>query len=321
MPELPEVETVRRGLADRVVGRRITDVEVGRERTVRRTSAQQVIDGLRDATMVTAERRGKYLLCPLDTGDTAMFHLRMSGQLLLAADGAPRPAHTHVVMSLDGAPAEHLLFVDPRTFGEVVVFDPEHVGVELPEVARLGVDPLADGLDPEVLRLLLDGRRTALKPLLLDQHVIAGIGNIYADEILHAARLHPARTARSLRPAELHRLHAAVHRILEAAVDARGSSLGDNQYVDLMGAGGSYQHAHAVYGRAGQRCPTCDRGIIRRTVSAGRSTHHCPWCQRAADIGGFRSTGGFPAPRPVRKPFDALKTSDGASPHRSSKVR
>jgi formamidopyrimidine-DNA glycosylase len=280
MPELPEVETVRRGLAERVVGRRIERVEVGRERTVRRTSPQAVIDGLTGATMLAADRRGKYLLCPLDTGDTVMFHLRMTGQLLLAEGSAPRPPHTHVVLSLAGSPVEELLFVDPRTFGEVVVFDPDHVGVELPELARLGVDPLAEGLDTKALGELVAGRRTALKPLLLDQHVIAGIGNIYADEILHAARLHPARLAASLRPTEVRRLHEAVHRVLAAAVDARGSTLGDNQYVDLMGAGGSYQDAHVVYGHAGERCPTCGRGIIRRIVSAGRSTHFCPWCQR-----------------------------------------
>ena len=289
MPELPEVETVRRGLADQIVGRRVTRVEVGRQRTVRRTSARAVIDGLTDATFLAADRRGKYLLLPLDTGDTVMVHLRMTGQLLLAPAGATRPPHTHVAMALapdartDGEPAE-LWFVDPRTFGEVVVFDPDHVAVELPELAALGVDPLADGLDVAGLRRLLAGRRTRMKPLLLDQHVIAGIGNIYADEILHEARVHPDREARSLSRAEAARVHGAMHRILEASVRAGGSTLGDQQYVDLMGSGGSYQDDHRVYGRAGLRCETCGRGIVRRTVTAGRSTHHCPWCQRPARI-------------------------------------
>ena len=280
MPELPEVETVRRGLADRVVGRRIESVETGRERSVRRTSAQQVVDGLTGATIIEAGRRGKYLLCPLDTGDTLMVHLRMTGQLLLAPVGAPRPPHTHVVLQLDGDPPEELWFVDPRTFGEVVVFDPDHVDVELPELAAMGVDPLRDGLDAITLQALLAGRRTRLKPLLLDQHVIAGIGNIYADEILHGARLHPDRVAGSLRRAEVVRLHDTMHHVLLAAVGAGGSTLGDKQYVDLMGSGGSYQEDHRVYGRAGERCTTCGRGIIRRSVSAGRSTHFCPSCQR-----------------------------------------
>ncbi|MGI9053746.1 MAG: bifunctional DNA-formamidopyrimidine glycosylase/DNA-(apurinic or apyrimidinic site) lyase [Ilumatobacteraceae bacterium] len=278
MPELPEVETVRRGLALRVVGRKITRVEIGRLRTVRRTSAQQVIDGLTGATFLAATRRGKYLLCPLDTGDTVMFHLRMTGQLLLADVDAHRPPHTHVALTLE--PAEQLLFVDPRTFGEVVVFDPDDVDVELPELARLGVDPLADGLDVPTLRSLLAGRRTGLKALLLDQHVIAGVGNIYADEILHAARLHPARSAASLRRPEIIRLHDQLHRVLLAAVGAGGSTLGDNQYVDLMGSGGSYQDDHLVYGRAGERCRTCGRGTIRRIVINSRSTHYCNWCQR-----------------------------------------
>jgi formamidopyrimidine-DNA glycosylase len=280
VPELPEVETVRRGLAGRVVGRTIERVEVGRERSVRRTSAQQVVDGLTGATVLEADRRGKYLLLPLDTGDTLMVHLRMSGQLLLAPAGAPRLAHTHVVMALAGEPAEELWFVDPRTFGEVVVFDPDHVDVELPELATMGIDPLRDGLDAITLQALLAGRRTRLKPLLLDQHVIAGIGNIYADEILHGAKLHPERVAGSLRRKEVVALHDVMHGVLEAAVGAGGSTLGDAQYVDLMGSGGSYQDDHRVYGRAGQRCLTCGRGTIRRTVSAGRSTHHCPWCQR-----------------------------------------
>ncbi len=280
MPELPEVETVRRGLEQRVVGRRVEGVEIGRQRTVRRTSPQEVVDGLTGATLLAAGRRGKYLLCPLDTGDTLMVHLRMSGQLLLAAAGAPRPPHTHVVLALSGTPAEELMFVDPRTFGEVVVFDPDHVDVEVPELANLGLDPLVDTVDPVVLRAVLAGRRTRLKPLLLDQHVLAGIGNIYADEILHAARLHPERQAGSLRPAEVRRLHDAMHAILAAAVGAGGSTLPDARYVDLMGGSGSYQDDHRVYGRAGERCTTCGRGIIRRTVSAGRSTHFCPVCQR-----------------------------------------
>jgi len=279
VPELPEVETVRRGLAARVVGRRVDKVEVGRERTVRRTSAREVIDGLTGATFLEARRRGKYLLLPLDTGDTVMVHLRMTGQLLLAPLGAARPPHTHVAMTLDD-PAEELWFVDPRTFGEVVVFDPDHVAVELPELARLGVDPLADVLTVPALRGLLAKRRTRMKPLLLDQHVIAGIGNIYADEILHAARIHPERVASTLGRPHVARLHEAMHRILEASVRAGGSTLGDNQYVDLMGGEGSYQDDHRVYGRAGLPCLTCGRGVVHRIVSAGRSTHYCSWCQR-----------------------------------------
>lgn len=278
MPELPEVETVRRGLERFAVGRRIDGVEVGRERSVRRTSPEAVIHGLTGTRIVAANRRGKYLLLPLDSGDEMMIHLRMSGQVLIAAGGAERPAHTHVVLHLDDG--NELWFVDPRTFGEVVVFDPTNMAVEMPDLARLGPDPISDGLTLRELRRILRSRRRLLKPLLLDQHVIAGIGNIYSDEILHEARLRPDRISDELSPPSERRLHAAIHRILDAAILAGGSSLGDAQYVDLLGEGGSYQDAHAVYGRAGERCRTCGVGWIRHTVSAQRSTHFCPRCQR-----------------------------------------
>ncbi len=277
MPELPEVETVRRGLQRLVVGRRIDGVEVGRERTVRRTSRQALIDGLTGTSLVAAGRRGKYLLCPLDSGDGLMVHLRMTGQLLLVESGSARPLHTHVVLHLGDA---ELLFVDSRTFGEMVVYDPDHVDIELPEVARLGLDPLVDNPDPDELWAVLRRRSMRIKPLLLDQHVIAGIGNIYADEILHAARLHPETPASSLRRRDAVAIHEAMGRILNDSIRAGGSTLSDVGYVDMMGEGGSYQDAHLVYGRTGERCPTCGRGFIRRITSGGRSTHFCPVCQR-----------------------------------------
>ena len=278
MPELPEVETVRRGLERFAVGRRVNGVEVGRERTVRRTSRQAVIDGLTDTTILAANRRGKYLLLPLDSGDEVMIHLRMSGQVLVATAGADRPPHTHVVIHLDDG--NEMWFVDPRTFGEVVVFDPDHVDVEIPDLAKLGPDPIADEITLRDFRRILRRRHRQIKPLLLDQHVIAGIGNIYADEILHEARLRPDRLSDELSPASERRLHDAVHRILRQAIAHGGSTLGDAQYVDLFGDWGTYQHAHVVYGRTGERCTTCGVGWIRRTVSAQRSTHYCPRCQR-----------------------------------------
>jgi formamidopyrimidine-DNA glycosylase len=276
MPELPEVETVRRGLEQRVVGRRIDRVEVHGLRTVRRTSPQAVVDGLTGATITAAGRRGKYLLCPLDTGRLLFVHLRMTGQLVLAPAGAPRSVHTHVVLGLDG---DELRFVDQRTFGEVAVVDPDNLVAEAPDIAALGVDPLVDGLDRPTLRRILLGHRRQAKALLLDQHVIAGLGNIYVDEILHSARVRPERRSDTLHGREITRLHAAVHDVLGRAVDAGGSSLGDAQYVDLMGNGGGFQVDHLVYGRGGQRCRTCSRGIVERRVVAGRSAHYCPRCQ------------------------------------------
>jgi formamidopyrimidine-DNA glycosylase len=277
VPELPEVETVRHGLQRELVGRRIVNVDVGRERVVRRTSKEALIAGLTDVVVVGADRRGKYLLLELDSGDTAMIHLRMSGQVLLADRGSPRPPHTHVTMTLDDH--REVWFVDPRTFGEVVVFDPGNVATEVPELARLGVDPIAEPFTSGDVRRIMRTTRRALKPLLLDQHVIAGIGNIYADEILHDARLRPDREASSLDARAARRLHGSIVRILGAAIEAGGSTLGDAQYVDVSGASGSFQDLHRVYGRGGERCLTCGRGWVRRVTSNGRGTHFCPVCQ------------------------------------------
>jgi formamidopyrimidine-DNA glycosylase len=280
VPELPEVETVRRGLEAQVVGRRITTVEVGRERTVRRTSRQALIDGLTGATIVAANRRGKYLLCPLDTGDELMVHLRMSGRLMVAEGGAERPPHTHVVMHLAGEPVHELWFIDPRTFGEMVVFDPDNIAVEMPELAKMGIDPITDGMSRAQLTAIVRSRRRQLKALLLDQHVVAGVGNIYCDESLHLAKLRPDRVSDTLSTREIGRLHQAVLEVLRAAIDAGGSTLADTQYVDIDGQGGWFQVHHRVYDRAGQRCLTCGKADIVRIVSAGRSTCFCPRCQR-----------------------------------------
>lgn len=280
MPELPEVETVRRGLEVQVVGRRIERVEVGRERTVRRTSRHALIDGLTGATITAANRRGKYLLCPLDTGDELMVHLRMSGRLLVADAGTDRPPHTHVVMHLSGVPAQELWFIDPRTFGEMVVFDPANLEAEMPDLARLGVDPITDGLTKAQLSNILRGRRRQLKALLMDQHVLAGVGNIYCDESLHLAKLRPDRISDTLTTREIGRLHDAVLSVLSLAIEAGGSTLADTQYVDIEGQGGWFQVHHRVYDRAGQRCLTCGKADIVRIMSAGRSTCFCPRCQR-----------------------------------------
>ena len=281
MPELPEVETVRRGLQQNFVGRKITKVEVGRERTVRRTSREALIDGLTGVRVLSATRRGKYLICALDSGQKLMVHLRMSGRLIIAKPGASRPPHTHVVLHLaktDSVESE-LWFVDPRTFGEVVVFDPDKVKTQMPDLVNLGVDPLTDEFSPQILQGLFKNRRGNLKALLLNQHFVAGIGNIYADEILHLAKLRPDRLPDRLTTATLTRLHAAIVEVLNKAVVAGGSTLKDTQYVDLDGQTGSFQEEHRVYGRAGLQCLTCRKGRILMTVVAGRTTCYCSACQ------------------------------------------
>lgn len=278
MPELPEVETVRRGLEKRFVGRAITSVRVGRERTVRRTSAAELATRLEGTTAVAAERRGKYLFCPLDSGDVLMVHLRMSGQLLVESAGDPERPHTHVALGIGGG--EELRFVDPRTFGEVVAYDPVDAARVVPEVARLGRDPIVDGIDVTWLRAVMRSTRRGTKSLLLDQSVIAGIGNIYADEILHRARIHPERPASTVGRERVADLAANLMSVLTAAIEAGGSTLGDAQYVDLMGESGEFQESHRVYGRAGERCASCGRGRIASRTVAGRTTCWCPVCQR-----------------------------------------
>lgn len=283
MPELPEVETVRRGLADHVVGRRIERVEVGRERTVRRTSREALIHGLSGVRITNANRRGKYLLCSLDSGESLMIHLRMSGRVLVVPRGAKRPPHTHVVLHLSPDAtheAQELWFVDPRTFGEVVVFDPDQAADLVPELAQLGIDPLTDEFTSEILYQLLGEKRGGLKAVLLDQHVVAGIGNIYADEILHQARLRPNRVPARLSKSTIERLFHAIVGVLNSAVELGGSTLTDTQYVDLEGSAGNYQHQHRVYGRASETCLTCGVARITQTVVSGRTTCYCPKCQR-----------------------------------------
>lgn len=286
MPEAPEVETVRRGLAERVVGRRLFEVSATGARTVRRTSARAVVDTLEGVTVESVERLGKYLVIHADDDVRAMIHLRMSGQLLVAPRTSPRPAHTHVTARLGAGGAadtdEELRFVDPRTFGEVVAYRAAHEADVVPELGRLGWDPLRepDAMTwPRWRRLLADHRRQ-LKALLLDQHVIAGLGNIYCDEVLHRARLRPQRRSDEVSAPQARRLLEAIGSVLAAAVEAGGSTLGDAQYVDVEGRTGRYQLEHRVVGHAGQWCASCERARVRRIVSAGRSTSFCPWCQR-----------------------------------------
>lgn len=280
MPELPEVETVRRSLDAAVVGSRVTRVDIDRLRSVRRTGPDVVRAGLVGETFIGTRRRGKYLFFDLANGNSMMVHLRMSGRLLLAAPDSPREAHTHVVLRLErtGAASSELRFVDPRTFGEVVVFNPDDDLV--PEVDRLGLDPLVDEFSFDQFHAAVGGRRRGLKAVLLDQSVIAGIGNIYADEIMHRARLRWDRRVDTLETARLKLLHRTTVEVLHEAVAAGGSTLSDTQYVDALGREGIFQTEHRVYAREGERCITCGRGIIRRVTGAGRSTHFCPVCQR-----------------------------------------
>ncbi|MGA8681195.1 MAG: bifunctional DNA-formamidopyrimidine glycosylase/DNA-(apurinic or apyrimidinic site) lyase [Acidimicrobiales bacterium] len=282
LPELPEVETVRRGLEERLVGERFVDVTVTGRRTVRRQPPSELVERLRGRTVVAARRKGKFLALVLDDDQVLVIHLRMSGQLLWLADpddvSLPQaPAHTHVTARLgDGS---ELRFVDPRTFGEWYVTD--DIGPDgLPaDFARFGPDPLVDGLTVNVLRQRLAGHRVALKAALTDQRVISGIGSIYADEICFAARVRPDRRTDTLLRGETARLSRATSGLLAKAVQLGGSSRRDERYRDLMGGLGSYQLHHSVYDRLGQPCGRCGTPISRVRFGA-RVAYCCEGCQQ-----------------------------------------
>ena len=275
MPELPEVETVRRGLAEHVAGRAVDEVEVLHPRAVRRhaAGAADFAAALRGRVLNAPLRRGKYLWLPV--GDDALLaHLGMSGQLLVGETGRPLSPHVRVRFTFrDGGP--DLRFTDQRTFGHLL-FSPG--GARLPAViAHIAPDPLEPAFDRAAFAARLRSRRTGIKRALLDQSLISGVGNIYADEALWRARLHWARAADRLRGPDVSRLVDAVQEVFADALHVGGTSF-DRQYVNVNGQSGYFEGSLAVYGRAGQPCPRCG-APVRRDAFMNRSSFSCPVCQ------------------------------------------
>jgi formamidopyrimidine-DNA glycosylase len=277
MPELPEVEVVRRDLDDVLRGRTLVAVEVGRDRAVRRApSPAAFVDAVQGRAVRGTRRVGKFLVVDLDGSEAVVIHLGMSGQLRVAASSTePRVAHTHVVFSLDDG--REIRFVDPRTFGQMFV-SPVHDGGRPDALVHLGPDALLELGSPDELAPLLAGRRVAVKARLMDQQAVAGLGNIYSDEILFRAGVWGIRAAGSITAAEVARIHVASGEVLRAAVEERGSSLADAQYVDLYGRPGRFQHEHAVHARAGEPCPRCATVVAKQRMG-GRFGYWCPRCQ------------------------------------------
>jgi formamidopyrimidine-DNA glycosylase len=274
MPELPEVETVVRGLRARLPGRRIVEVRFGKTDFVVEPTAIRA--GLVGRTISDVRRFGKFLLveCQVpasDVPDALLIHLGMTGQLTLSRVSAPVAPHTHVFFALDDG--EELRYTDIRRFGRMQFLSN---GERDRVLGKLGVDPLE--ASEEEFRARLGLRHARVKSLLLDQHVLRGVGNIYADESLWRARVHPMRTGDSLGPAEMRRIYRALQTTLREAIRLRGSSVSD--YVDVEGARGEFQLRHCVYQREGKKCFRCS-AAIRRAIVAGRSSHFCPRCQRA----------------------------------------
>ena len=264
MPELPEVETFARQLRAPLAGRTITRVTLKWPRHIATPSLRQFVRRIRGRRIEAVGRRGKFLVLYLDDG-ALLIHLRMSGDLLVARDGAARDKHAHTIFHLDDG--SEFRFSDTRKFGRVyLVHRPEEV------TGDLGPEPLDDSFTAAKFAARLAAHSRALKPLLLDQTFLAGMGNIYTDEALHLAGLHPLRKSDTLTPEEARRLWRSLRRVLRRGIRLNGAS------IDWMYRGGTFQDELRVYGRAGEPCLTCGTPI-RRTVVGQRGTHYCPRCQ------------------------------------------
>jgi formamidopyrimidine-DNA glycosylase len=271
LPELPEVEYVARQLRQELVGHRLAQVRVWWDGAVLGMEPRAFEAHLRDRRVVAIGRRAKYLLVELDDGTTLVIHRRMSGNLVFATDGEDTP-YTRVEFLLDDG--RRLRFTDPRKFGRLALV-PQ--GALPAHFARLGPEPLESEFTVEALAARLADRRRPLKALLLDQTVVAGLGNIYADEALFHARLHPLRTGASLSRAEVARLREGIQEVLLGAIEHGGTTFG--RHRDVYNEAGLHLEHVAAYRRTGQPCPRCGQPITRITV-AQRGTHFCPTCQQ-----------------------------------------
>lgn len=301
MPELPEVETVRSGLQREFLGAKIKSVAVTNGHLVRRHKQARDFRALSEGrTIKSVDRLGKYIVAALDNGSHLVLHLGMSGQLRSAKSAKEEKIkHTHIVFSFVGG--HELRFVDQRTFGEAFISlspapdaeiaiskyarlsvggDGLTLRAKVPELAHLGLDPFEDQIGWDRFAAVVRSRTLGLKTLLTDQEIVAGIGNIYADEILFAANLRFDRPADSLSTIEIRRLHRTIPEILTEAIKAGGTSLQDELFVNLDGKIGNYQQQLQVHDREGQPCVTC-RAPIVKVVFHQRSTYYCPKCQSA----------------------------------------
>lgn len=296
MPELPEVETMARDLAPLVVGGTIASVWTDWPRTIRYPDAEAFKAAISGARIVGVGRRAKWIVVDLDGDRVFVIQVKMTGQLFVLPAGVAHDQHVHVRLELDAGPVSGgeveagprwLLLRDVRKFARVGLYNRDAHGVILgpDDTGELfgdhGPEPLGDGFDVAAFRTLLRGRRGRLKTTIMDQRFLAGVGNIYADEALWRARLHPLRSVSTLRPADERHLYGAIRDVLNEAIERRGSSVDD--YTAPEG-GGEMQHHLDAYQRTGSPCNRCGRPI-RRLVLNARSTHFCSWCQRlpAAD--------------------------------------
>lgn len=278
--ELPEVEVMRRDLERDVVGKKIKDAEVKSSRNAMRVvrrhkSRKEFTSRLAGRKIAKIERRGKYILMHLDGGDVLVVHFGMSGQFQRANGRVALPPHTHVVLTFQQG--GDLRFVDPRTFGEMFVATADEVG-KIKELQHVAIDPLDQVFTWPTFQYLLAQRASKMKPLLMDQKFISGLGNIYSDEVLFHAGLRHDRMSDTLSSQEVRRLYRAIQEILQEAIKARGTTLDDEAYVDLFGKPGEYRAELKVYGRGGLPCRRC-RTPIETVKVQQRTSFYCPQCQ------------------------------------------
>ncbi|HYL26948.1 MAG TPA: bifunctional DNA-formamidopyrimidine glycosylase/DNA-(apurinic or apyrimidinic site) lyase [Candidatus Nitrosotalea sp.] len=271
MPELPEVETIVRGLAGKIVGETIERAEVRLPRVTQAPSNLRFARAVAGERITGVRRRGKYAIVELASGRALITSLRMTGRLVVAEKDAPECPGTHVILHFRGG--GRLRFSDVRTFGRMRLTVPGEAWDR-----ELGVEPLSSGFTQEAFIGMLSGRTTPVKALLLDQRRIAGIGNIYACEALWEARIRPSRPSGSLTKPATHRLRRAIIDVLQRAIEMRGTSVDD--YVDADGLQGGFQNNLKVYGRSGRPCLRCGTSRVVRTVLAQRGTWWCRRCQR-----------------------------------------
>jgi formamidopyrimidine-DNA glycosylase len=278
--ELPEVEVVRRDLEKDVVGRRIKEAEVKTSknamRVIRRHAKRKDFTSRLEGHKITkVERRGKYLLMYLDGGDAVVTHFGMSGQFQRGTGRTALLPHTHVVLTFQQG--GDLRFIDPRTFGEMFVTPADELG-KVKELQHIAIDPLDQVFTWQTFQYLLAEKAAKMKQLMMDQKFISGLGNIYSDEVLFAAGLRYDRMSNTLSSQEVRRLYRAIQETLQEAIKARGTTLGDEAYVDLFGKPGEYQNELKVYGRAGLPCRRC-RTPVQSVRISGRTAYFCPQCQ------------------------------------------
>lgn len=273
MPELPEVETVASDLRGQITGRSFREAHILWTRTLAVPDETALEERLAGRQVVDVGRRGKYILIHLDDGQALIVHLRMTGRLTVVAADSPLLADPHLRAWFALAGGDALVFTDSRKFGRIwLVRDIDEV------TGKLGPEPLAWDLAPEAFAARIRKRKVAIKALLLDQTAVAGVGNIYADESLFRAGIHPLRRSSTLTDDELGRLYASLREVLQEAINERGTLLRD--YRTPYGEDGYFQNHLRVYGKSGKACPACGEPIERIRVTQ-RSTHFCPHCQRA----------------------------------------